>query len=278
MQKSNLVLRFIIAVFGIWFIIFITHWGFIPFFLLITVIVVIGVLEWFSLMAVMGYKPLRILGMCFTLLIMLSFFANGIGINIKHPMLIVTSAVITMFIIIFFIAGMFRKSIDALIIDVSMTFFGVFYIAWMLGHFIGLREMALFGEYYVYLAFCSVWALDSAAYFIGMKYGKHKLIPGISPNKSVEGAVAGFAASIIVVCLAKLIVIKYMTFGECLIIGSVIGIVGQFGDFAESVIKRNAGVKDSGRIVLGHGGVLDRFDSLIFVVPTVYYILKFLSR
>ncbi len=127
------------------------------------------------------------------------------------------------------------------------------------------------GAAIVLLLFVTVWAGDTAAYFIGTRYGKRKLAPAISPNKTVEGALANLLACTIVGSLmANWIGISW---DHGLALGMTIGIFGQIGDLFESLIKREAGVKDSGQLFPGHGGVLDRFDAVMIAAPLVYYYL-----
>ena len=133
-------------------------------------------------------------------------------------------------------------------------------------------------------AFCmflSVWSCDSAAFFFGSKFGKKKILSKISPNKTWVGTLAGYLSSILVVFLFESYnffnVVGYeFTFIDIFIMGSIFGGIGQLGDFFESMIKREIGVKDSGTLLQGHGGILDRFDSLFFVIPSFYiYIICF---
>lgn len=124
------------------------------------------------------------------------------------------------------------------------------------------------------LALFIVWATDIGAYMIGRKYGKHKLIPAVSPNKTIEGAVGGILSAVVVtlvylVAFGESVAISY-SLPVMLLLTIIFSIVGQFGDLVESSIKRHYGVKDSGNILPGHGGILDRFDSLLFVFPIMH--------
>jgi phosphatidate cytidylyltransferase len=130
---------------------------------------------------------------------------------------------------------------------------------------------ALEGSKLLATTLAMVWLIDTFAYFGGTAFGKHKLAPTVSPNKSWEGAVAGFFGALAGAIVGKWVFeIGSLTTTELLALGAVIGIVAQVGDLAESMVKRDVGVKDSSGIVPGHGGVLDRFDSFLFALPVVW--------
>ena len=131
----------------------------------------------------------------------------------------------------------------------------------------------------VFLVFLSVWVCDSAAFIVGTKIGKKKIAPLISPNKTWEGTIAGYIFSVLFIYFlvtSELLNINDYTFTiyDILIMGSIVGVIGQLGDLFESMIKRKFNVKDSGTLLQGHGGVLDRFDSLLFVIPAFYVYIK----
>lgn len=167
------------------------------------------------------------------------------------------------------------------IYDAAFTVLGVMYIGLAFAYLLLLRftdaqinSQTAFGSLslgavYLWLPFIGTWASDSFAFFVGSKMGKHKLCPAISPGKTVEGALGGLIGSVLGVAAAGYIFKFDMFHG--IIIGMLVGIAAPLGDLVESAIKRFTGVKDSGRLLPGHGGVLDRFDSIMFAVPAVYY-------
>ncbi len=122
----------------------------------------------------------------------------------------------------------------------------------------------------------SIWICDSAAYFIGRAFGKHKIAKLISPNKSWEGGIAGLIAAIAAWLIARSYIggFEQVSLSTAIAMGIIAGAFGQIGDFAESMLKRDAGVKDSSTLIPGHGGVLDRIDSILFVAPLVYLYLQ----
>lgn len=152
--------------------------------------------------------------------------------------------------------------------DFLLSVLGLVYIGLTLGHLVALRG---FGPWHALFPVISVWACDSAAYFIGVRWGQRRLAPRISPKKSVEGALAGVCAGAAAGCLfAPALSLGGLTGAMA---GGSVAAVGQLGDLAESALKRYAGAKDSGRSLPGHGGMLDRADSLLFALPLAYYLL-----
>lgn len=154
--------------------------------------------------------------------------------------------------------------------DVGVSFFGAAYCGMLLSGIIVVREAlpAPWGGVLVLGILLSVWANDSFAYLVGSKFGKHKLAPRTSPKKSWEGFLAGLAGSAVFWCLMTLVPGVTMSIPQAILFGLASGLMGVLGDLAESRIKRNSGFKDSGTIMPGHGGLLDRCDSLFLVAVT----------
>jgi phosphatidate cytidylyltransferase len=153
--------------------------------------------------------------------------------------------------------------------EIAAAFFGIFYVAVMLG-FIFLTRGRFKGKIEVWLIFFASWGADTCAYLIGRKFGRHKMSPHLSPKKSVEGAVGGILGAGILGAVYGAI-FKQPIFGYFIICaaGAFISIIG---DLSASAVKRNANMKDFGRIIPGHGGILDRFDSVIFTAPAIYFL------
>ena len=129
------------------------------------------------------------------------------------------------------------------------------------------------GMSFALLPFFLAWTCDTAAYTVGRAWGRHRLAPGVSPGKSVEGAVAGLLASVTAGAVARVWFAPYLSWGAALALGALVGVFAQLGDLVESLLKRDAETKESSSLIPGHGGVLDRFDSLLFAAPLVYYFL-----
>jgi len=147
---------------------------------------------------------------------------------------------------------------------------GILYIGWLLSYLVALRGLDD-GRDWVFLALFATFGSDTAAFFVGRALGRHKLAPNISPGKTWEGAIAGVFGSIIVsLVLVNLLSLPLSNVGAILL-GLLISLFGQLGDLVESLLKRNMGVKDSSKLIPGHGGFLDRIDSIIFTGLVVYY-------
>lgn len=166
--------------------------------------------------------------------------------------------------------------------DVAIMFFATIYISCFLVYVSRVRSMNEQGLLFVFLIFICAWACDSGAYFAGKLFGRHKLAPEISPKKTVEGAVGGVVTSIVGCIILGLVSQFYLrlevNYLFLCIIGLIGAILGQFGDLTASLMKRQCGVKDFGNIMPGHGGVLDRFDSVILVAPFIYYAVAFAAK
>ena len=162
--------------------------------------------------------------------------------------------------------------------EITAGFFGVCYVSVMMSYLYLTRQLPD-GKYLVWLIFLSSWGCDTAAYCVGMLIGRHKMTPALSPKKSWEGAVGGVLGA------AALGLIFAMVFADrmgidspvfsCVFACGIGAVISQIGDLAASAIKRNHNIKDYGNIIPGHGGILDRFDSMLFTAPAIYYAINF---
>ena len=154
----------------------------------------------------------------------------------------------------------------------AWTLGGILYVGFLLSYFVGLRGLED-GRNWVFLAIIVTFASDTAAYFVGKALGRHKLAPTISPGKTWEGTIAGFVGAIVIALLFTLPTPLQLPvgYGQAILLGFLVSLFGQLGDLAESLLKRNTGVKDSGSLLAGHGGFLDRIDSIVFAGVVVYY-------
>ena len=153
---------------------------------------------------------------------------------------------------------------------IGFTLLGLFMISWCMVHLLALRNIRPDGEALTFMLIVTVWVMDTAAYAFGRFFGKRSLST-ISPKKTWEGALAGFVSAILMTLLARALMGYSISAAFAVTAGVLIGVFGQLSDIAESMVKRAAGVKDSSNLLPGHGGILDRFDSYIFLAPIIYY-------
>lgn len=159
--------------------------------------------------------------------------------------------------------------------QIMLAFFGLFYVAFMLSYVYQTRMLPQ-GAFLVWLVFICSWGSDTCAYCVGMLLGKHKMAPKLSPKKSVEGAVGGVVGAALLGALYAAAMNRFFSGADAnvllyAIIGGVGALISMVGDLAASAIKRNHDIKDYGNLIPGHGGILDRFDSVIFTAPIIYY-------
>jgi len=166
--------------------------------------------------------------------------------------------------------------------SLAVTLFGVLYVGWLSAHLVLLRELPWTagtdyaeGASYVLLAFFVTWSCDTGAYLFGRLFGRVRPWARISPRKSLEGSIGGLASAMAAAWIARAWFAPYLSAADALVLGAAVGLFGQIGDLVESLLKRDAQHGDSSDIIPGHGGILDRFDSLYFAAPVVYYYLRY---
>jgi len=309
---SNLSIRILVAVVAIPLILLLTLAGGFYFFGLIVLVSAVGLLEFYSLARAKGAYPQAALGVVFSIAMCAVFFhqrlqylipewLQSLGVTVSFP----TQAqavliLLLLFVPIVMLSELYRNKGSALL-NIGFTVLGLCYVSLFLGTLIALREVFIPGDFPVYRyfdiglvnsqevrstvyawggwtivsLFASIWLCDSAAFFAGRSIGKRKLFERVSPNKTWEGAIAGFIAAVLAFCIARILVIPYLSLPDAIVCGLIVGVFGQMGDLVESLLKRDAGVKDSSLLIPGHGGVLDRFDSLLFAAPLLFCYLDF---
>ncbi len=271
-KKSSFWTRLPITVLGIPLIIYLLIEGGMIFAAFVEFVIILCLIEFYNLKKGKGLYPNALVGILLTLSVCFIY----IQFPHAHPKNILTS--ISLFIILGLFMEMFSGKPKPLE-NVTVTLGGVVYVAGLLGTMIALRNWdALNGARFTMAMIFSVWICDSFAYIFGILWGKKKLIERVSPKKTIVGFIGGIVGSFATFYIMDMIgFIQYdINLIQILILTFIIGVCGQLGDFVESMFKRDAGVKDSGKLLLGHGGVLDRFDSLIFTSPLVFIFVSYL--
>ena len=285
---SNLQLRLLTAAVLIPTVLYVIFQG--GYWVLVTVMVitVLGLSEFYQLIEAKGAHPLRNFGTIAGASLPVVAFLGS-----EYHATILMSAVLLGVMV----AQLGKARISESLASISGTFFGVFYVGWLLSHAIVLRdfhrvaqgkwgEVAMagippeVGIYYLFFAVAIVIAGDAGAYFAGRAYGRHKLAPTISPAKTVEGALGALLAGLTVGLLSKLIfellipgVTAQLSWVVCGVLAVILAVVGIIGDLVESLLKRDAAVKDTGILLPGTGGILDRIDSSLLAIPVMYYLM-----
>ena len=308
---QNLPVRAAVAFIAIPLIVFLAFKGGYYFFFLVALISSLSLYEFYKLAEIKGAYPLKTIGIIAGLIVNSAFIYERLQVEVyqyferfgvhlsmfsQNQFLFI---VLLKFFLIILLIELFRTK-GSPFINISVTVLGVVIIALFFGTLIALRELFPYGfpvhkffqvgfaneeqleqihrwgGWTLFALFASIWICDTAAFFGGITLGKHKLFESVSPKKTWEGAVFGFVFSIITMVIVAYWKLEYLAIHHAVILGAIIGIFGQLGDLVESRFKRDVGVKDSSSIIPGHGGVYDRFDSLVFLAPIVYLYIDFI--
>ncbi len=241
-------------------------WGKLPTAILMSATAGVCCWEFFRLMRADAKSPNQPLGILFAALMPI--------ISLTNPVYLVA----IVFALLMLLGVWYVINQRARITDVAITLFGAIYTGMTLSALVAVRGSAVLDNVGC-IVLCigimmSVWANDSFAYLVGSRFGKHKMVPKISPKKSWEGFAGGIVGSVVIWLLLMLIPQTHVTPLVAVTCGILCGVTGVIGDLVESRIKRGAGVKDSGNMIPGHGGLLDRSDSMLFVAITAYFLLR----
>jgi len=245
------------------------------------IIALAGINEFYGALHKGGYKPVWTAGYLSCLPLLYLAFADG-KTDIMHSFdpSSLAALVILLFIFLLFVAlfGVIIFTVGRYSpIDISITLFGIFYVVFLFS-FVTLTRNLEKGYLYIWLILIGACATDTFAYFTGVSIGRTKILPVISPKKSLEGSIGGIIGCIAVMAVFGLYADLYFGFGiplyHFIILGGICGVVSQLGDWSASAVKRFANIKDFGCIMPGHGGVLDRIDSILFTAPAVYFYIN----
>ncbi|MCJ7812602.1 phosphatidate cytidylyltransferase [bacterium] len=243
--------------------------GHVPFLIFVNIVLAMALWEFYLLAEKKGFFPSKIPGIAATLVI-----SWGLYFNYEKEM----GSVLLLVFMVVLIFELFKRKMHALV-NASVTIFGVLYIS-LFSSFILIREIPLIvdrpyltGGWLIMLIFLSIWICDTGAYVLGSTIGKQSLYKRISPKKTWEGAIGGFLIGIGAAIGFNMLFTLRLLLVDSIVIGIIVGTVGQLSDLIESMFKRDAGVKDSSSFLPGHGGILDRFDSPLLVGPSIYLYL-----
>ncbi len=234
---------------------------------LVLVAAAVGQYEFYRMVQVRGFHPQRGLGTALGAVIVIWFYHPLIP-ELEHFLVLAIALLLIM------AARLFSsRPVDGALEDVATTFLGVFYVAVLFAFQVVVRT-GINGKQWLVFLYLIIWASDIGAYSIGIPFGKHRLYEKVSPKKSIEGLAGALVASAGMALLCRIWFMPAIGSAESIAIALVLSSVGTIGDLAESLFKRAVGVKDSGGIIPGHGGILDRMDSMLFAAPVLYYYLR----
>lgn len=227
----------------------------------------VGQYEFYRMARARGIRPQAGLGLVCGALVVLDFYhplLPGAGNSFLAPAVLLVVLTARLFS---------RRHVDGALEDVAATVLGVLYVALLFAFQVAVRT-GMDGKQWLVFLYFIIWASDIGAYSVGIPFGRHRLYEKISPKKSIEGLAGALAAAAGMALLCRAWFMPPVGMGEAVALGLTLAAAGTIGDLAESLFKRAAGVKDSGSIIPGHGGVLDRMDSMLFAAPVLYYYLK----
>ncbi|PIV52929.1 MAG: hypothetical protein COS17_06520 [Elusimicrobia bacterium CG02_land_8_20_14_3_00_37_13] len=275
--------RLITAIIGIPLVLLSIWFGGIPYLILIMAIVVYGIKEYQYIVQKANYDVQIVTSYIFGILMLFSVYLNGtkIGNALVNQG---TALLINIMLIVVFLYEIIRcyhpkSSPKGATGRIGVTLAGVFFISWTLGHLLLIRDIRPYGCNYTYYLFLLIWSADTFAYAFGSRFGKNRLSEKVSYKKTVEGTIAGLMGGIISGIVLKIILsLKEISFSEVIFLSLGIVVIDSISDLAESLLKRDAGLKDTDMLLPGHGGILDRFDSFLFSAPIFYYYLTIFHR
>lgn len=249
----------------------------------IFILALTGVHEFYNAIEKAGYKPLKIVGYLSCLPILL--IGLGVSFDKIYSYVNLFKSIVYfslgMYVVLVFLFAMIIFLHDRYnLVDIALTLFGAFYVAFLFSFVLLTRNLEN-GNYYIWMVFIGAFVTDTFAYFTGMFFGKTKFLPAISANKTLEGSIGGVLGCTLVMVLYGIFMNQKgpenlnIQLYHFVILGILSGTLSQIGDWAASAIKRYVKIKDYGKIMPGHGGVLDRFDSILFIAPVVYFYISF---
>jgi phosphatidate cytidylyltransferase len=254
-------------------VLLITHRGGIVYACFVALLAALGSSEFAKMAAARGIRMSAGVAAAGSALVVLAFYFGGLA---------AAGAALTLVALVILVERLLRATVDGYAPGVSFSLMAVVYTGWLLGSFVLLREFPPegldtglaapleVGRSLVYLVLILSWSNDSGAYFVGSAIGRHKLMARVSPGKTVEGALGGIAACVVAALVCRATFASFLGLGEAIAGAVLVSLACIAGDLAESMLKRSAGVKDSSNLIPGHGGLLDRFDSLLFAGPAFY--------
>ncbi|TET16677.1 MAG: phosphatidate cytidylyltransferase [Dehalococcoidia bacterium] len=262
---------------SVWFVsllVIVVWFGGEPGFTILMVIFgILAALEFYRMVAISKAPPLTYFGLVWTALLILSRNSELLpALESYLKPVPVTPFLLTAAVVPPLLWLLSRRQKEGAFTSWAWTIAGILYVGWLLSYLVALRGLDA-GRNWVFFALFVTWVSDTTAFFIGRRFGRHKMAPNISPGKTWEGAMGGILGAIIMSILFFTPTPFHLPliYWQAILLSILVSIFGQVGDLVESLLKRSMGVKDSGKLMPGHGGILDRMDSVVFAGMVVYY-------
>ncbi len=271
MISRNLIQRLAVAAIFIPLLLYIFHLGGVAFLVFVELLITLSVWEVFSLTKIKLYlwQKLILIALAAFPPITDAYLHGAYLLEFLFGAIFLTTLPYT-----------FTRGLGEVSRSIGLGFFGVLYLSLGFSCLILIRSTDVVvteqAAGWVTFLFAAIWIIDTAAYYVGVKFGRTKLSPAISPNKTVQGFLGGFLGAILTAGIFHFLFLADVGFPRLILPALVIAFFGQLGDLVESIFKREMGVKDSSNLIPGHGGILDRFDSLVFAAPALYLYLRYL--
>jgi len=267
---ADIVPRVLVILVGVPVVVLAALQGGLVFRLLIGVLILLGLREFIAMTEAKGYAPYKLLclaaGLCCAW--------AGVSGGARLPLVLTVTAVLAMVI------ELFRKEMRHPLVHIGNTLLGALYVGWLGSFIVQLRELPSppgvdydLGLRALGLMAAITWACDTAAYLVGVAVGSRPLLKRVSPRKSLEGAIGGVLGAVAAGVAVAATFAPFITLAQGALIGLAGAVLAQAGDLVESLLKRDAGIKDTAGLLPGHGGVLDRMDSVLFTAPFVYFVI-----
>ncbi|OGR83927.1 MAG: hypothetical protein A2902_07740 [Elusimicrobia bacterium RIFCSPLOWO2_01_FULL_64_13] len=270
--------RFLTALVGVPLLVLAVWWGHIPFFVLIFGVVMLSLYEFYTLAGEADWPLSKFTGLLLGAGLIAAVYLFGTRTDWTRGWAgaaeTALPAMLTGTILVLVLKPLFsRRDRESAFLNAGVTLIGLLYVVWTLSHLILIRDLRPLGREYTFFLLIVVWALDIGAYAGGSRFGRRKLHESVSPKKTWEGALAGTAAAVSAGLACRAAFLGTMGLRQAAGLALGLAVLAQLSDLTESLFKRNVRVKDSGSLLPGHGGILDRFDSFLLTSPVYYYVL-----
>jgi len=252
--------------------------GGIPLVAAASIVAVLACIEFYRIVRAQGVQPLSWFGMIFAVLLIVNAYIQQYNVSfLPYPTDFILPLLLSLMVLVPLIWLLFRSNKDNAFINWGWTLAGILYTGWLLSYYVTIRQMDN-GMGWLFLVLSCTALCDVGAYVVGSNLGKHAMASSVSPGKTWEGAAGGLAFAVITAVILAIAFQLPLYYWQMVAAGLITGIFAEIGDLVESLLKRNMHTKDTGSLLPGHGGFLDRIDSHLLVAPVAYYLIVLVNN